>query len=213
MNKIFYILLLSILISCFDDDSQVIESADVAHRSSELTTFIKSMSLHNSNFDDKIDKTSCFSLVFPYQLHVNANPTTINSAEDISDFSEEDDIEIIYPVETVFYNYDQHQVTNSSEFNLVKNLCQQDFNLIPNTCLDFEFPITLKKYNELTGSFDTFHFYSDKEIFRHFDNLHDQDIYEIEYPIILKNVNSNNLRINSNLEFIEAFNFSLQTCE
>ena len=153
MKKVFYILSLLIFVSCFDDDSQIIASDDVGHSSSEITTMIKSISLHNANFDDHIDNTSCFSLIFPYQLHVNENLITINSAEDISGFNEDDDIEIVYPIETVFFNYDEHYVSNATEFNLVTNTCQQDFDLTSNPCLDFEFPITLKKYNELTGKF------------------------------------------------------------
>ena len=213
MKRILYILPLLILTSCFEDNSQVITSEDIGHRSSELTTIVKSMSLHNASFDDHIDNTSCFSLVFPYQLHVNSDPITINSIEDILDLSEDDDIEIIYPVETIFFNYDEHQVTNTTELNLAKNLCQQDFDLTSNPCLDFEFPITLKKYNELTGSFDTFHFYNDKEIFIHFDNFHDQDVYEIDYPVTLFDSDSNPVSISSNLEFIDIYNLSLQNCE
>lgn len=213
MEKIFYILLLLTLMSCFEDDSQLRHSKDVAHRSSELTTLIKSISLHNAEFDNHIDNTSCFSLVFPYQLHVNENSITVNSVEDISDLNEGDDIEIVYPVETVFFNYDEHHVSNTTEFNLVKNTCQQDFDLTSNPCLDFEYPISLKKYNELTGNFETFHFYSDNEIFKHFDDLHDQDVYEIDYPISLFDKDSNRLIVSSNFEFIEIYNLSLQNCE
>ena len=147
----------------FDDHSELRHSQDVAHKSSELTTLIKSMTLHNADFDNHVDKTSCLSLVFPYQLHVNENPITVNSVEDISDLNEGDDIEIIYPVETVFFNYDEHQVLNATELNRIKNTCQQDLDLTSNPCLDFVYPITLKKYNELTGNFETFHFYNDKE--------------------------------------------------
>ena len=87
MNRL-YLIVLFILVSCYDDDSQVVESVDTAHRSSELTTMIKSMSLHNASYDDHIDNTSCFSLVFPYQINVNSTSTTITSIQDLSELSE-----------------------------------------------------------------------------------------------------------------------------
>ena len=65
----------------------------------------------------------------------------------------------------------------------------------------------------LQGSFDTFHFFSDKEIFVHFNNLHDQDVYEIDYPVTLYNSDLNPVTVDSNIEFIDIYNSSLQNCE
>ena len=212
MNR-FYFLILFILVSCYDDDSQVVESDDTAHRSSELTTMIKSMSLHNASFDDHIDNTSCFSLVFPYQINVNSNTTTITSIQDLSELSNDDEIEIIYPVTSVFFNYEEHQIISPAELDTVKNLCDQNFNIQSNNCFDFVFPLTVKRFNELNGNFETFHLDNDKEVFTHFDNLHDTHVYQLNYPINLTDANADTLVINSNEAFKATIDQSTSNCQ
>ena len=213
MKKVFYILLLLILTSCFDDDSEIIESDNTASRSSEMTTLMKSVSLHNASFDDHIDKSSCFSLVFPYQLKINSVTTTINSVEDISDLNIDDDIEIVYPVTAVFFDYDQNKMTSLIDHNNMIEFCEKDFNIEPNSCMDIQYPITVKTFNELNGNFETSHFNSDKEVFLFLDNLHDTDVYEIEYPIILHDSDLNSHIIDSNIEFESLLNSTPTNCE
>jgi len=211
MNKIYYILLL-ITFGCYDDDNELIISENVSHNTSELTTMVKSMSLHNASFDNVVDNTSCFSLEFPYQVNVNSELKNISSVNDLSEVSEEDDVEIIFPVNINFYNYELHEAINQTDFNLVKNVCAEDFNLTSHPCLDFQYPIVIKEYNNLTENFESFQLNNDKEVYLHFNNLHDNDIYEIEFPIFLVDSNSNSLRIDSNVDFMVAFNSTLLSC-
>lgn len=212
MKRLFYISLFFILIGCYQDDSQTIQSENASHRLSELSLHIKSMSSHHASFDDIIDNSSCFSIEFPYQIYVNSNLKTISSVEDIYDINADDNIEIVYPVNTNFYNYEEHQANNQTGFNLIKNSCADNFNIESNPCLDFQFPFTIKEFNDLTESFETFQLNTNRQVYLHFENLHDNDIYEIEYPIVLKDLDSNVIRINSNQEFIEAFT-SHQNCQ
>lgn len=213
MTKIFYILMLLLFISCYEDDSRNIQSENTSHRTSELSLYIKSIASHHAAFDDKIDESSCFSLQFPYQLYINSELASITSVQDVSNLNEDDAIEIVYPVNTNFYNYQQHQANNQSELNLIKNVCTQNFDIISNPCLDFQFPITIKEFNDLTESFETYQLNNDKELYLHIENLHDNDVYEIEYPIFLKDSVSNSIRINSNADFINAFNQFRQECD
>lgn len=212
MKKVVYILFLFLGIACYDDDSQVVQSDSTLHRSSDLSLFIQSISSHYASFDDKIDHTPCFSIAFPYEIYVNSNLVAITSVQDIENLDEESNVEIVYPISTHFYNYEEHQANNQTEFNLLKNSCNADFEIAPNDCLDFEFPISLKEYNNLTESFETFHLNTNQEVFVHVQNLHENDVYEIDYPIFLKNYDESSIRINSNAEFINAFYLSLQHC-
>lgn len=214
MNKFFYYILIVVLVSCYNDNEiQTLQSKENVHRNSELTRMIKAISAHNTTFDDTIDNTSCFSLVFPYQLQVNSELRTITSLEDISEIDSADDIDIVYPVQTIFYNYEEYEIISNTDFNLIENACNQNFNVQPYNCLDIQYPITFKEFNDLTQSFETFHLNTDRQVFLHLENLHDNDIFEIEYPIFLTDNNSNSIRLTSNDDFIAAFNMSLQDCE
>lgn len=212
MRKIYYILFSIFISGCYDDDNSVVTSDDVAHNTSELTTIIKSMSQHNAAFDNIIDSTSCFSLAFPYQVYINSQLSDITSISDITEISEDDQIEIVFPLNVNFYNYEIHEAFNQTDFNLVKNTCSENFNTVSNPCLDIVYPIQVKEFNDLTENFQTYQLNNDKEIYLHFDNLHDNDVYEIEYPIFVTDTDSNTLRIDSNNDFVEVFNNSLQNC-
>lgn len=213
MKKILFTIIILSFISCYEDDTRTIQSEQTSHRTSVLSLYIKSISSHHATFDDRIDDSSCFSLEFPYQLYVNSELRTITSIQDISEINEDDDVEIVYPVNTNFYNYEEHQANNESEFNLIKNTCDENFDIIPNPCLDFQFPITLKEFNDFTESFETYQLDNDKQVYLHFENLHDNDVYEIEYPIFLKDSLSNSIRINSNADFINAFSQFFRECD
>ena len=212
MNKLYLILLFAV-VSCYDDDSTVDQSADTAHRNSEMTSMIKSIAMHDATFDDFIDNTSCLSLVFPYQLNVNSNSIMINSIQDLEDLNDGDDIEIIYPITVAFFDYQEHEASTPADLNAVKNSCNQKFEIDPNSCLNFEFPLTVKRINEVNGIFDTIHLESDEEVFTYFDNLHDAHTYEIDYPINVINHQSDTLALNSNEEFKTAINQSSLNCQ
>jgi len=212
MNKLYLILLL-VLASCYNDDSVVDQSVDTAHRTSEMTTMIKAMTMHDAAFDDHIDNTSCLSLVFPYQLHVNSDPITINTIQELENLSDDDEIELIYPIEVIFFDYQKHQVSTPDDLDTVKNICDQKFELDPINCFDFEFPVTIKRINEINGNFDTSHLESDLEVFTFFDNLHDAHAYEIDYPINVINHQSDTLSINSNEEFKTTIDQSSLNCQ
>lgn len=198
---------------CYQDDSQTVKSEDASHRFSELSFLIKSMSSHHASFDDRIDGSSCFSIAFPYEVYVNSNLKTISSVADVLEINEDDNIELVYPVNTNFYNYEEHQASNQTDFNSIKNTCDNDFDIIPNSCLDFQFPITVREFNDLTETFETFQLGTNREVYQHFESLHDNDVYEIDYPIFLFDSNSEAIPVESNDEFIEAFNMSSTNCE
>jgi hypothetical protein len=213
-KKYTWVLLFSalLLISCYDDDSELVESTNATHRSSELTSLIKSMTLHNASFDDHIDKTSCYSLVFPYTLSVNSTIKTIASIQDVNSIDENDQIEILYPASIVYFDYNQFEVNSPTELRLLTNNCEDNFILDYNACLDFEYPIVVNEFNELNATFETITIDSNKKAFEYVSALHDSDVYEIEYPITLLDHNFNPTVINSNAEFISAFDTSVNSC-
>jgi hypothetical protein len=213
MKKILYILIISVVFGCYEDDNQLIQSQDASHRTSELSRMLKSITAHQTSYDNIIDDSSCFSLDFPYQAYVNSDLRTFSSVSDLSDLNFEDDIEIVYPVSATFFNYDTHQALNQTDFNLIKNTCSDGFDIIVNACLEIQFPIKFKEFNDITESFETFSFNNNEDVFFHLENLHDNDVYEIEYPIFLKDTDNNTILINSNVDFMEVFNDILQDCD
>ncbi len=200
------------LAGCYSEDSEIVQSERTSHRTSELSLILRSLSAHEASFDNVIDNTSCFSIDFPYQINLNSESTTIAGLEDLANITQEDDIELIFPINTTFFNYESQEVLSQTEFNLIKNSCNRDFNIILNLCYRLQYPVTFKEYNNLTESFETFHLHSDEEVFVHIQNLHDNDVYELEYPLILKDHNNASTFINSNDELFRLIGESSSDC-
>ena len=208
------VLLVLVLAGCYDDDSTRIESDNTAHVSSELTTFMKSISLHNASYDDVVDNSSCFSIEFPYQVTVNNELRTISHINDLNTIYESDDVEIIYPVSAVFYNYDKHQMTSAEEYDITLDACEENFNISSHSCLDFQYPIIIKMFNQVGNDFHSMQLDHDQDIYTFLDNLHETDVYEIEYPIImLDHTTGNSESITSNLQFETLFESTMQECQ
>jgi hypothetical protein len=213
MRRILLILILT-LASCYDDDSTLIESENTAHISSRLTRSIKSISLHDASFDDFIDNSSCLSLEFPYQVFENSVLKTINNIQDIELLDENSNIEIVYPVTAVSYNYEKHQINSIADHNTIVSACESSFTLNAHKCLDFQYPVSIKLYNRVGNSFQSINLDHDQDMYVFFDNLQDTDIYEIEYPIALSDHTSGTSKtISSNLGFDTLFNETLRDCQ
>ncbi|MFD0931494.1 hypothetical protein ACFQ0R_02670 [Psychroflexus salinarum] len=217
MVKYYKYTLLFFTISIFgcynDDDNQVVEAFNATHKSSELTSVIKSITSHDGSFDDHIDNTSCFSLVFPYQLKINSKLQTFNSSRELLTINDTDEIEIVFPISIALKNYQIFEVNSSSELMTHKSICEESLHIESNSCLDLVYSITIKEFNELNGTFETFHFTNNKDIYLYLEELHDSDVYEIQYPISLTDNNSETTIINSSHEFIEAYEFVDSYCD
>jgi len=213
MKRIFLILVL-VCVSCFDDDSTLIESDNTAHISSKLTKSIKTIALHDASYDDIIDNSFCFSLEFPYEVLVNSELKTINSVQDIETLEENSTIEIVYPVSAVFFNYEKHQINSTTDFGIIANACENNFDIDSHSCLDFQYPVAVKVYNPAGNSFHTTNLDHDQDMYIFFDNLHDTDIYEIEYPILLSDHTTGTSKsISSNAGFENIYANTIGDCQ
>lgn len=198
----YYIVLISLCFSgCYNDDSEVsMSSLEAAHKSSHMTSLIKSATFHQASFDDVIDGSSCFSLDFPYKVKVNLDVITIRSREDLLHLSEKDIVQIQYPVDLLFYNYTTHQVNSPSEFQNLQVQCDNTFRELSSLCVSFNYPIIVKDFNDINSSFDTHRFSSNKDFFLYLEHLHDSDMFEIQYPVIINDsITSTEVFSNQNL--------------
>jgi len=201
------------MLSCYEDDAPLVEDENTLHHSSDLSSKLQSITSHNASFDDVVDNAFCFSLVFPYELTVNDQLRVFNSAHDLSYLREEDTIEIVFPASIVFSDYTIQEVNSTSELNALANQCDDFQSITMFNCYSINFPLTLKDYNDVNSSFQTHHFFNNKAIFLYLENLHDSDVYEIDYPITLLTKNSREIVINNNQEFIDMLDSLPSHCE
>ena len=212
-KAVIFLLLPILMLSCYEDDAPLVEDENTLHHSSDLSSKLQSITSHNASFDDVVDNAFCFSLVFPYELTVNDQLRVFNWAQDLSYLREEDTIEIVFPASIVFSDYTIQEVNSTSELNALANQCDDFQSITMFNCYSINFPLTLKDYNDVNSSFQTHHFFNNKAIFLYLENLHDSDVYEIDYPITLLTKNSREIVINNNQEFIDMLDSLPSHCE
>jgi hypothetical protein len=212
-KSIIFLLFPILLLSCYEDDAPLVENENTLHHSSNLSSKVKSITSHNASFDDLIDNAFCFSLIFPYELSINNQLRVFNSAQDLSPLREDDAIEIVFPLSVVFSDYSLQEVNSTPELNALINQCSDFQSFTTFNCYSIKFPLTLKDFNDVNSSFQTHHFFNNKDIFLYLENLHDSDVYEIGYPISLLNKISLEVVINDNQEFIDMLDSSPSHCE
>jgi len=212
-KAVIFLLLPILMLSCYEDDAPLVEDENTLHHSSDLSSKLQSITSHNASFDDVVDNAFCFSLVFPYEPTVNDQLRVFNSAHDLSYLREEDTIEIVFPASIVFSDYTIQEVNSTSELNALANQCDDFQSITMFNCYSINFPLTLKDYNDVNSSFQTHHFFNNKAIFLYLENLHDSDVYEIDYPITLLTKNSREIVINNNQEFIDMLDSLPSHCE
>jgi hypothetical protein len=212
-KAVIFLLLPILMLSCYEDDAPLVEDENTLHHSSDLSSKLQSITSHNASFDDVVDNAFCFSLVFPYELTVNDQLRVFNSAHDLSYLREEDTIEIVFPASIVFSDYTIEEVNSTTELNEMTNQCDDFQSIIAFNCYSIEFPLTLKDFNDINSSFQTHHFFNKKDIFLYLENLHDSDVYEIDYPISLIDKISREIVINNNQEFIDMLDSLPSHCE
>jgi|GEM_PF-784244 len=212
-KSIIFLLLPILMVSCYEDDAPIVEDENSLYQSSDLSSKIKSITSHNASFDDLIDNAFCFSLIFPYELNINDQLRVFNSAQDFNLLRVDDTIEIVFPVSIVFSDYIIQEVNSIPELNALINQCDDFQSITAFNCYSIEFPLTIKDFNDVDSSFETHHFFNNKAIFLYLENLHDSDVYEIDYPISILNKISHEIVINDNQEFIDMLDSSPSYCE
>ena len=182
------------LSSCQKEESELIDETptDTITADSVLGQILLSASQNNGSIDDLIDGNSCFSLKFPITVNVNSQVVLMESLADIQTIlliinqsqTDEDTIELVFPIEIVFEDYSVHMISNLQEMSTTQINCP---NFISDTysCVSFLYPISCYTYNsdsEQTG-FVTMN--NDGEWYEYLTYLADGIIIAIDYDMTI----------------------------
>lgn len=216
MRFALYVIMMLVVVSCQKEELTVIESNEEQSflRDSELTTMMASVVSHDGSFDDIVDKSSCFSIDFPYTCYYNGQSYLVNSIEDLAPFSETDYLVPEFPVNITFADYSQATVADLGEFNLLKSLCSSGeiYNQTI-TCLDLLYPVDVAIYNQDNSEFETITFEHDKQTFLSIREFNTETIAKIQYPIEILIHDKDILIVNSNEQLKTIILNMIPLCE
>lgn len=159
-----------------------------------LSGLMQRTSLKDGSKDNIIDHANCFSIKLPVTVIANGQEITVNTEDDydlIEDIFDEfeddtDEIEIIFPITIILNNFNEMEITNQSDFDNFRVSCngenEHDDDI---ECLDFQYPINASIYNTTTEQTDRITINNDKEMHDFIEELDEDDVANITFPVIV----------------------------
>ena len=192
MKYLMYFAFSVILVSCQKEELKIVDGTDeeAFAMDQELKGLMSSVVAHDGSFDDVVDRSSCFSIDFPYQCTYNGHEYPMNSVKDLEPWPDTANLNPIFPIDITFANYIQATVPNQQAFNNLKERCANGdlFDDIIG-CVDIVYPISVSLYDPVTSDFETITFLHDKQTFQTIADFEEDLLVSINYPvqIILEN--------------------------
>ena len=191
-------------------------------KSENVAKLIKETTLHDGSFDNIIDHANNFSIKMPYTVIVNGQLVTINdtndlqTVEDILDASDTDtdSIEIVFPITIILSDYTEVTIHNQHEFD--SYVAQSTGENEPDDdieCIDFIYPITAHIYNTVTEQTRTVSVHSDEEFHDLLDNLDDNDLINLDFPIDLTRYDGSQITVNNISELETVIENNQDACD
>jgi hypothetical protein len=203
--------------SCQDEiDNNIGQDPNTNDANSVTTSNYKRTAMHDGSFDDFLDGNACSSILLPVVATVNGTQVSIVSQSDyqqviniLGQFNNDNDQVILqFPFTVRLSNYTEVLVTSQGNYNAIIQACEaakaQGEDAI--SCLEIDFPITILTYNvnfEQTGSLVI---QSEQQLFTYMDNLGNDELFSISYPISIMFSNGTNATVNSDIDLQSSIN-------
>lgn len=201
MKYLSYLLLILILAACQKEELKIVEGQEEESfvRDSQLKNLLVSVVAHDGSFDDVMDKSSCFSIDFPYICSYNGHAYPVDSAEDLAPFDAEDNLVPRFPITITYANHQKETIPDIDTFLKLINRCSNG-ELYNDAigCVDIMYPVSVALYYPDSSDFETITFTHDKQTFETIFDFDENIIANINYPIEIKLENDVVLTITSN---------------
>ncbi len=217
LRSIYLIFIISLfLTSCQKEETTLIdEQNDEAFSDDDLyKSLMQSITSHYAGFDDMIDRSSCFSIDFPYACYVNGYYREYENQEDLYFLEETDVIDLIYPLNITMSDYDTAFIESEESFSALRNLCATGALYDESvSCIDAIFPMTMALFYSETSSFETISVANEQDMFLYIDTLYPGTTASMNYPIYVDVNGGDLIQISNNSEFKSVAQGNIPLCE
>lgn len=192
---------LTAIISCQDDIDIDTSTEDTNNSESVFTSKAQRSSMFDGSFDDVLDNASCFAVQLPVNTLLNGIETSISTITDLNLIGETDVVELFFPITITNYNYTETVVNNEEEFIQLMEACETltENNEGPITCAEINFPVQVFTSTNSQIQND-FILNSNENMYVFIENLNENDVYTINYPITVTTEQDSELTVLSDTE-------------
>lgn len=223
MKNIILLVLASLSIfSCQTEEVVIIEdNNENLSASSPLVSLVSRVSQNTTSQDNILDNSSCFAIQLPVVVIVNNQQITVSTSADyqivqdaIDAFSNDDDIvNFVYPITIIYQDFSTQVISNSNALDDVLDNCGEDDGFDEIDCITINYPIVINVYNSDNQLAETVTILNDVQLYSFIENLDNNDIIAINYPISLQNSNGQTIVINSNNELENLIEDAIDDCD
>ncbi|MEC8832102.1 MAG: hypothetical protein VX772_07065, partial [Bacteroidota bacterium] len=188
---------------------------------STTAVLIEKTSSNDGSYDNIVDGASCLAIQFPYTVTVNGVEVTIDSESDLDvveeifdELDDDDDIlDILFPITITLSDFTEITIQDQDELELLARDCLEGGDDDDIECIDFVYPITLYTFGLDNQQSGTVIVESDRAMRRFFDELEDDDLISIEFPITLKKHDGTEVMVQNNAELAAALELAKNQCD
>ena len=159
---------------------------------SEVASLMQRTSTNDGSKDNILDRANCFNLKFPVTVFANGLEIIINSeadldkVEDIFDELDDDSDEIVFkfPITIILSDFTEEKIKNYDELDKFLDECNGENEYDDDIeCLDFVYPINATIFNTNTELTNNITISSDEAMYHFIEDLDDDDVVTISFPI------------------------------
>ncbi len=219
MKNIIIIFAIALSVFSCQPNNEIIETnAQVLTKDSLTTKAIRKVVLNDTQSDNFLDGSSCFSVKFPYVVYVYAlagtgMPNQLFTINNVSDLAYLKSViggrshAFQFPVTVINTQHVESVIATQAALYSIMLQCAPQENKI--TCYNFVYPIKIFKYSNSNQQNSILIFNNDKQFFNFINGLSATEYFSINYPVNYKNSSSNiiinsNSKLKSSIEFVES---------
>ncbi len=212
------------MLSCRNEDSEKKEAppGEVLEANSAAAKLMKRTALNDGSSDNIIDSANCFSLKLPVTLNVNGLEIIVDSEEDLEKIEEifeqldddEDLLDILFPITIIKSDFSEIVVNDIDQLNDLADECngenEEDDDI---ECIDFQYPITASFFSLTNELIKVLNIADDEELIDFLDELDENSIVNITFPITVINSDGVSMEINDLPELVSAIEDAEDDCD
>lgn len=213
-----------LLTGCRKEESELIQAPteEVLNPNSMVASLMQRVALVDGSVDNIIDNANCFVINLPVTVIVNGIEVVVNTPadyqliEDILDESDDDvdTVEIVFPITVTLADFTEVTINNVDEFLALVLTCPGEGDSDDDIeCLDFQYPITATVFNTVTEVLETVIIESDAELYAFLEDVGDDEVINIEFPIYVILADGTVVEINSLVELENVIEEAEDSCD
>ena len=226
LNSLLYIALVTLALNftaCQSEFEEINGSSDqeTITANSSTAVLIEKTSSNDGSFDNIVDGASCFAVQFPYTVEVNGIEITLDSREDLDTIEDifdeldddEDILDILFPITITLADFSQIVIENKEQLIEMAEDCLEGGDDDDIECIDFVYPITVYTFDINEQQTGEVNIEGDEQLRKFFDELEDDDLISLDFPLTLKKYDGTEVVVSSNAELAIALENAKDECD